>query len=92
MKYKELHFSGHAVVQMFRRGIQVNDIEVVLETGKLIKDYPEDKPLASFLMLGFIEHRPLHVVASTDKQGNCFIITAYEPDVTLWNDKFTSKK
>ncbi|MCK9413932.1 MAG: DUF4258 domain-containing protein [Prolixibacteraceae bacterium] len=92
MKYKKLHFSGHAVVQMFRSGIQVEDIEEVLESGKLIKEYPEDKPHASFLILGFISHRPLHIVASTDKQGNCFIITAYEPDAKLWNENFTSKK
>lgn len=77
---------------MFRSGIQVEDIEEVLESGKLIKEYPEDKPHASFLILGFISHRPLHIVASTDKQGNCFIITAYEPDAKLWNENFTSKK
>jgi len=92
MKYKKLHFSGHATVQMFKRGIQVEEIETVLETGKLIKEYPEDKPHASFLMLGFINNRPLHIVASTDKIGNCYIIAAYEPDAKLWDEKFTIKK
>lgn len=77
---------------MFKRGIRVEDIEMVLETGELIKEYPEDKPYPSFVMLGFINERPLHIVASTDKPGNCYIITAYEPDEKLWNEKFTLKK
>ena len=92
MKYKKIHFSGHAAVQMFKRGIQVKDIEQVLETGELLKEYPEDKPYPSFLILGFINDRPLHVVASIDKPGNCYIITAYQPDAKLWNEKFTFKK
>lgn len=92
MKYKQIHFSGHAVLQMFKRGIQEEDIEQVLKTGKIIKDYPTDKPYPSFLLLGFAGKRPLHVVASTDKQGNCYIITAYEPDKKIWNNDFTTKK
>ena len=92
MKHQKIIFSGHALVQMFKREIQVEDIEYVLETGKRIKEYPEDKPYPSFFMLGFINKTPLHVVASTDNLGNCFIITAYEPDVKLWDDNFTLKK
>ena len=26
VKYKKLHFSGHAITQMFKRGIHVEDI------------------------------------------------------------------
>ena len=92
MKYNKLHFNGHATVQMFKRGIRVEDIELVLETGEMIKEYPEDKPYPSFLLLAFIDKRPLHVVGSTDILGNCYIITAYEPDAKLWNKKFTLKK
>ncbi len=51
MKCKGVIFSGHAAIQMFRRGIQVEDIQMVLETGIMIKDYPEDKPYPSILML-----------------------------------------
>lgn len=92
MRYKKLIFTGHATIQMFRRGIRVEDIETVLGTGQLIREYPDEKPQASFLMLGFINNRPLHVVASTDELGDCYIITAYEPDIQLWNEKFTVKK
>jgi len=92
MEYKKLNFSGHAVVQMFKREIQVEDIEKVCKTGIIIKEYPNDKPFPSVLILGFINKRPLHVVASTDTLGNCYIITAYEPDSKLWDADFTTKK
>jgi hypothetical protein len=92
VEYKQLIFSGHAIIQMFKHGIKVEDIEYVLETGKHIKEYPEDKPYPSFLVLGFINNSPLHVVGSTDKPGNCYIITAYKPDIKLWDDNFTTKK
>jgi hypothetical protein len=92
MKFNQIYFSGHATLQMFKRNIQVEDIERVLDTGQIIKNYPDDKPFPSFLMLGFIGNRPLHVVASTDSRGNCYIITAYEPDKKIWNNDFSTKK
>jgi hypothetical protein len=92
VKYNKLHFSGHAITQMFKRGIQVEDIEMALETGNRINEYPEDKPYPSFLLLGFVNSRPLHIVASLDEQGNCIIITAYEPETRLWSEDFTNKK
>jgi hypothetical protein len=91
MKYKKLYFSGHATIQMFKRSIQVEHIEFVIKNGKIIKEYPLDKPFPSFLMVGFPDGRPLHVVASTDSQGNCYIITAYEPDPELWSNDFSTK-
>ncbi len=92
MRYKNLYFSGHATLQMFKRRIEVENIEKILKTGKVIKEYPEDKPYASFLILGFIDNRPIHIVASLDDHKNCYIITAYEPDIKLWNENFTTKK
>ena len=54
MDYKNLYFSGHATLQMFKRKIQVEEVVEVLMTGEIIKDYPDDKPYPSLLMLGFI--------------------------------------
>ena len=92
MNYKKLYFSGHATVQMFKRNILVEEVETVLTTGNIIKDYADDKPYPSFLILGFIKNRPMHIVASTDKDENCYIITAYEPDTNLWSKDFRTKK
>lgn len=92
MKCKALHFSGHATVQMFKRKISVEDIIAVLKNGRIIKNYPDDKPFPSYLVLGFVDKRILHVVVSRDQSGNCYIITAYQPDIGLWNEDFISKK
>ena len=92
MECKKIYFSGHATVQMFKRSILVEDIETVLKAGMIIKDYPDDNPYPSFLILGFMKSRPLHIVVSTDEFGNCYIITAYEPDVAIWNADFKTKK
>lgn len=91
MDYVAIHFSGHAIVQMFKRNIIVNDVKLAVKGGEVIKSYPYDKPYPSFLILGFVENRPLHVVASTDTEGNCFVITVYEPDLSIWNENFTIK-
>lgn len=92
MKCRTIHFSGHATIQMFKRIIEVDHVEHILKTEKIIREYPEDKPHPSFLILGYVEKRPLHVVVSTDKHGNCYIITAYEPDHKLWESDFETKK
>lgn len=92
MDCKTILFSGHSTMQMFKRNISVKDVELVLKVGKVIKSYPEDKPFPSYLVLGIIENIVLHVVVSSDNSGNCYIITAYEPDAGLWNINFTSKR
>jgi len=92
MKCNALHFSGHATVQMFKRTISVEDIHAILSNGRIIKNYPDDKPYPSYLVLGFVDKRILHVVVSRDQFGNCYIITAYQPDIGLWNEDFISKK
>lgn len=92
MVCKTLHFSGHATVQMFKRKISVNDIENILLNGRIIKSYPEDKPFPSYLVLGVVKERVLHIVVSSNIQEDCYIITAYEPDSAIWNEDFSSKK
>lgn len=92
MNCKTIIFSGHAVIQMFKRNISVNDVEAVMMVGQIIKNYPDDKPFPSFLVLGIVDNKVFHVVVSSDNSGNCYIITAYQPDSGLWNEDFTSKK
>jgi len=87
----KLIFSSHVVTQMFKRGISVQDIEHVINTGTVIKDYPDDKPYPSRLILGFAGKTPLHVVSAKNMAGEIIVITAYQPDKALWNSDFTIK-
>ncbi|WP_313950965.1 DUF4258 domain-containing protein [Accumulibacter sp.] len=58
----KLVFRQHAVQRMFERGISTVDIRSALETGQVIKEYNDDTPYPSALLLGYIDQGPLHVV------------------------------
>jgi len=78
---------------MFERGIRTNAIKAVIESGEVIGNYPDDKPFPSFLVLGWIESTPIHVVLSIDiSSQECYIITVYVPDVGIWQPDFRTKR
>ena len=82
----------HAVEQMFARNITQQEVEYVINQGETIASYPTDKPYPSVLRLGFVNRLPIHVVIAQDEQGECYIVTAYELNVFLWNTAFKTKK
>ena len=92
MDCNKLFFSGHIISQMFKRNISVDDIIGILENGEIIMSYPDDKPYPSYLMLGFQNKRPLHLVVAKDNQtGQCIMVTVYEPDKNSWSLDFKFK-
>ena len=92
MKCNKIAFSGHIISQMFKRNISVDDIIVILEDGEIIAAYSDDKPYPSYLILGFRNERPLHLVVAKDNQTDqCIMLTVYEPDQKAWSLDFKSK-
>jgi len=89
---KKLVFRVHAIQKMFERSISRGDVHGVTKDGEVIRTYPDDKPFPSRLILGWREGRPLHVVAADDDTDQTIIITAYEPDPTIWEPGFKKKK
>ena len=66
---------------------------MVLRSGEIIENYPEDKPYPSGLFLGWIEGEPLHVVAAFDSlTGRCFVITAYKPDLEYFESDYKARR
>lgn len=93
MQCAEVLYSDHAVAQMFKRDIEIKDIRYTIEYGEEINRYPDDKPYPSYLLFGFVEKRPIHVVLARDEENErCIVITAYEPDNTIWDADFRTKK
>ena len=93
MKYKRIMFSGHAIHQMFSRGLQKDDVLAVIQGGQVVIDYTDDKPYPSCLMLGFIKNLPIHVIFAVDlEQQIGIVITAYIPDSKLWAKDFKSRR
>lgn len=83
----------HTLEKMIGRGISRAEVVEVLENGEVIQTYDYDKPFPSILLLSFPDERPLHVVASFDKvNSTVFVITTYEPDLTIFEPDFKTKR
>jgi hypothetical protein len=90
---QEIIFSGHAVQRMFQRGLTTLEVQDVIEQGVIIADYPDDVPFPSYLLLGWIKDRPLHVVLALDGENHrCYVITAYIPDRAQWDADFKTRR
>jgi len=93
MECKEVKFTGHALRRMFERGIGVDDVLAVVTSGETIADYPEDTPFPTYLILGFVKSRPIHIVVAKDGlKKTCHIITAYPPDPAQWKADFKTRR
>ena len=82
----------HARIRLEERGIRMDDIVKAIGNGEIIKEYSDDKPLPSCLILGkSMEDKPLHLVISRDEEF-IYLITAYFPDSKQWEDDFKTRK
>lgn len=86
-------FSKHAFMRIFERQIDMSVISSIIKSGTIIESYPDDAPFPSFLVLGFNNGNPLHVVVAHDKAADsCIVVTVYEPEPNLWSDSFNKRK
>ena len=85
-------YSDHALKAMVTRFIRSYEVEDVIKNGAVIKNYPTDNPYPSYLLLKFVNKRPLHVVVAQNPDTmECIIITCYEPDPSIWKPDFKEK-
>ncbi|MGH8679833.1 MAG: DUF4258 domain-containing protein, partial [Burkholderiales bacterium] len=71
-------FRAHAVRRMFERAVSLDEVHAVLANGETIEDYPDDMPYPSRLVLGWIDRRPLHVVAAyNEDEDETIVVTVY---------------
>ena len=91
--FMEYLFSGHSFKRMAERRFSPDMIKSIIKKGIIIKEYPDDTPYPSRLILGYDGNRPIHVVAAYNQNDDMeYIITAYEPDAQLWNSDFTKRR
>lgn len=89
----KISISRHALQQMFRRGISVEELKNALMHGQVLKSYEDDKPYPSKLVLHIQNNIPLHVVyAENPLEKVKIVITAYRPDEDVWDTDFKTKK
>ncbi len=93
MDCNQIFLTRHAIERMFERGISASAIKDIVINGDIIAEYPDDIPFPSYLVLGFENNRPVHIVlARNPKINECYIITAYVPDSLTWGNDFKTKK
>lgn len=91
-KPENIAITKHARGRLTERNIVVDDILKCIETGEIIKQYEDDKPLPSCLILGYsVNNNYIHIVVSHDEK-NIYLITAYYPDSEQWEDDFKTRK
>ncbi len=91
-KAEQIAITEHARRRLVERGISVNDIIRCIDKGEIIKQYEDDKPFPSCLILGTaIDGEYIHVVVSHDSEW-IYLITAYYPDTDVWEPDFKTKK
>lgn len=89
---KNIVLTEHARQRLVERKISIQDILQAIKTGKIIKQYEDDKPLASCLLLGItINQRPIHLVLSHDDEF-IYLITAYYPNPIQWEADWETRK
>jgi hypothetical protein len=67
MKCSQIAVTNHIAMRIIERKIPWYEIVEVIERGEIIKEYSDDIPYPSNLMLKFINGHPLHVVVSQNK-------------------------
>ena len=91
-RLENIAITEHARLRLHERKITVDDIINGIETGEIIKQYEDDKPYPSCLILGFsVKSKYIHVVVSCDTEF-IYLITAYYPNPDIWENDFKAKR
>jgi hypothetical protein len=90
---KEIIFRQHALKRMIERDISIDEIEFGIVNGEEIRNYPEDKPFESQLLLVNYNNKIFHLLVSKDEKNQiCYVITVYLPDTDVWKDDYKTRK
>ena len=91
-RLENIAITEHARLRLYERQITVDDIINGIETGEIIKQYEDDKPYPSCLLLGFfVQSKYIHIVVSCDTEF-IYLITAYFPNPAIWENDFKRRK
>jgi len=91
-KKQSVRWTSHILERIFRRGINMNDIESALFNGEIIEQYPTDYPFPSCLVLGHTKaEKALHIVCGSNRM-ELWLITAYFPNPAEWTEDFKQRR
>ena len=78
---------------MFQRQIPLAAVKTVLSDGEVIDSQLEDQPYPSYLLLGWYDGSPFHLVVSRNPETmDCHVVTVYRPDPAIWQSDFRRRR
>lgn len=93
MEKGSIQWQKHALERMLMRGIPREAVKQIILSGEAIKDYVDDKPFPSALILGWWDGHPIHVVIALDEiMIMLFVITVYEPDLDHFESDYKTRR
>ena len=88
----KIKWSRHALKRLRERGITIANFKQCLMCGEIIKQYPDDRPTPSCLILGWITpETSMHIVVGSDNEY-IYAITAYFPSKDEWEDDMKTRR
>lgn len=92
LRTNKYELTFHAKKRMGEREIKWEEVENVILNGKIIEEYPEDKPYPSCLILGYVKEKiPLYVQCAVSPEL-VHIITVHWLDPEKWFDPETRRE
>ena len=93
IRHGRVRITDHADEETQADRLSYDEIFNSVVRGRLIEDYPDDKPYPSCLVYGnTFRGEPVHSVWAYDsKTGWAVMITTYRPDPTRWIDWHTRR-
>ncbi len=89
---ESIAITEHARIRLTERNITVTDVIKCIASGEIIKQYEDDKPIPSCLILGKPDgEKCIHVVISHDEEY-IYLITAYHPNSEQWEPDYKTRK
>lgn len=90
-----IEYSLHGAERRIEYGYTRDDVRAALHDGDVIEEYEDTGRGPSYLVLHWIEGRPLHVVAADKvKKEETIIVTLYDPrsEADKWTDDYRQRQ
>ena len=89
---RKIIWRRHALERMLERDLSRRTVLDSASNGEVIEDYSADRPTPTALILGWDKKRPIHVVLCVEPDGEVAIITAYEPNLDIFESDYRTRR
>ena len=90
---RRVNWKKHALRRMLERQISRERIFATIADGEVIEEHELERPLVSYLVLGYYNKKPLHVMLAVDSREDIlWIITVYKPSSSEWHEDMKTRR